>query len=84
MIIQKEIRNLINEVSKELDLPFNTVRDIFYSQFDYIRKEIEKGKKGNFDSFSNILLRYFGTFYASEAKINNIEKAKKNKDEKRN
>lgn len=79
MIIQKEIRNLIKEIADELELPFETVREIVYSQFKYVRKELEKGIKNESSTFKNILLKYLGTFYATEAKINFYKnKAKRN------
>lgn len=79
MIIQKEIRNLIRDIAEEFNLPFETAREIIYSQFKYVRKELEKGVKNEPETFKNILLKYLGTFYATEAKINYYKnKAKRN------
>lgn len=76
MTIQKEIRLLINEIAKDFDITTEVAREIVYYQFKYVRQEIEKGSKGDFDSYNNILLRYLGTFHASKGKIEHIEKAK--------
>jgi hypothetical protein len=74
MIIQKEVRNLIKEISNEFDLPFELVRYVIYSQFKFTRQELEKGVKGDFSTFKNIVVHYFGTFHATEGKINYFNK----------
>jgi len=76
MIIQKEIRDLIKIIAKKHDLPFETAREIIYSQFKFLRKEIEKGSKEDTSTYKNVLLKYLGTFHVTERKINFLNKKK--------
>jgi len=84
MIIQKEIRNLINELSTKYNLSFDEIKDIVYSQFKYARYEMEKGSKGDFPTFKNIVLRYLGTFHTNETRIKRITEFKQKKDARLN
>ena len=74
MIIQKEIRNLIKEIADKEGKSFEEVREIVYSQFKFVREQIESAEKGNRDSYKNIQLRFFGTFYFSENMFNFFKK----------
>lgn len=69
-IIQKRVKDMLREVCREEDLPFNVVADIYLSEFRFIRDEIQKGIKNEPDTFKNIQLRYLGTFCVSTRKIN--------------
>ncbi len=69
MLIQKQLRKLIKDVAENQELSFEEAREIIYSQFKYLRKEIEKGSKDEPSTFSNILLKYLGTFHITERKI---------------
>jgi hypothetical protein len=85
MIIQKETRNLIKELSVEFKLSFEETKDIVFSQFKYVKEELAKGDKGgDFTSFKNIILRYLGTFYTKEKKLERLREAKQRKNEKLN
>lgn len=84
MIIQKETRNLIKELAEEFNLPFDTVREIVYFQFKYIRKELESGVRGEPSSYKNILLRYLGTFYTRDIRIIKLAEIMKKKNEEFN
>jgi hypothetical protein len=75
-LVQKPIKKIIKEVAIELDLPIEVVTDIYYSQFKFVAVEMAKGVKGEESTFSNILLKYLGTFYASKPKIFYSSKAR--------
>ena len=68
-IIQKEVKDLLREVCREEDLPFDVVKDIYLSQFRYVRDEIVKGEKGKTETYKNILLKYLGTFCISPGRM---------------
>lgn len=76
------IKNIIKEVCEETGESYSLVEEILYHEFEFLRDCMEKGEKGNFPTYRNVLLKYLGTFYASEGKIEMIEKqklAKKNR-----
>jgi nucleoid DNA-binding protein len=81
-IIQKEIRDLIKELAEKHNLSFETVREIIYSQFKYVRQELESGVKGDYNSYKNVMLRYLGTFYTKENRLKHITEAKIRKNER--
>lgn len=78
-IIQKDVKDLLREVSVEEDLPFNVVADIYFSQFRYVRDEIQSGVKGEPETYKNILLRYLGTFCISPGRMKHIMEHSKKK-----
>lgn len=70
------VRNIIKEVAAETGKSYQLVEDIYYHQFEFLKDCMEAGDKGDLDSYHNILLKYLGTFYASEKVILAIEDAK--------
>ena len=74
MVIQKITRDIIKEVAEEFDISYELAREVIYSQFKYTKKEIESATKGEPDTFKNVFLRYFGTFYSSPARVNHLSK----------
>ncbi len=83
-ITQTEIRNIIRDVANKFGLSYKVVEEIFYSQFKYVRDEISKGEKGEYNTMNNILLKHFGTFHASKGRVEYSTKNKKIKDDKLN
>lgn len=86
-VIQKEVKDLLREVCREEDLPFDVVKDIYLSQFRYVRDEIGKGEKGKPDSYKNILLKYLGTFCISPGRMdwgNRLREIKLKENDKHN
>lgn len=69
-IIQKPVRDLMRQIAKDYNLPYTTVEDIIFSQFEFVKNSIGEGVKGDYNSFKDVLLRRLGTFKASEKKIN--------------
>lgn len=80
MIIQKEIRNLINELADKYNVTFEVAKEVIYSQFKFVRRELEKGDKNNHDNYRNVFLKYFGTFHVSKPKLEYFEKIRKNEE----
>lgn len=62
------------EIAQKHNVPLQTVKDVETSIWKFVREEMEKGIKGQFDTFRNIYLRHLGTFYAHKGKFTNIEK----------
>lgn len=80
-LVQRSVRTLLKQVAREMDLPLSLVIDIYMSQFKYVSTEMEKGLRGEPDTFSNIMLQYLGTFRISKGAMYHIEKYKlENKD----
>lgn len=73
---QRLVKDIIKEVAAETDKSYQFVEDIFYHQFEFLRDCMESGKGANVESYNNVLLKYLGTFYASENVITAIENAK--------
>jgi hypothetical protein len=65
----KEIKDMLLEVSIELNQPYNMVEDIYFYQFKFISEQMAKGQKGDYDSFENILIKHLGTFMANKKYI---------------
>ena len=78
--IPLQIKKLLKEVSEELNIPYKSVEDVYYHQFEFLKDCMEEGKHGEYDSFNNILLKHFGTFYASQGKIKAMTEHKLKKD----
>jgi len=71
-VIQKPVRDLVRQLSREYNLPYKDVLEIVDSQFKFLKHAIGQGTKGEYDTFENVLLRYLGTFEASEGKIHHM------------
>ena len=82
-LTQKELRKKFKNIAQKYNVPEQTVLDIESSVWKYVRQEISKGIKGDFSTFKNIFIRYFGTFYANKSIYNAIEKRNKTMREKR-
>lgn len=78
--IQREIKDMLAEIATEMDLPYNMVEDIYFQQFKFISERIASGKRGDYDSFDNILVKHLGTFVANKKYILKLKEL----DEKRN
>ena len=74
MIVQKETRDELRKVAEEMNLPYELVREVFYSQFKFLRSEISQGTKGDPSTFRSVFLRYFGTFHPIAKEIEHITK----------
>lgn len=70
------VRNIIKEVAEEMDKPFSVVEDVFYHQFEFLKDFMEHGDQKDFATYENILLKYLGTFYASERVMKAIDNVK--------
>lgn len=71
-IIQKPVRDIIKELAKEFDIPYDTAEEIINSQFKFLKDSMGQGVKGEYNTFETVLLRRLGTFVASEAKIDHM------------
>ena len=71
-VIQKPVRDLIRQLSKEFNIPYGTAEEIIDSQFKFLKHAIGQGVKGDYSTFETVLLRRLGTFEASEAKIDHM------------
>jgi hypothetical protein len=78
--IQKDVRDIIRNISKKYNISYNDAHDIIWSQFKFVRDNIGKGTKGDYDSFIHIFLRHFGTFAPSERKIHHMSERFNNKE----
>jgi len=77
--IPLQIKNILKEVAEELNEPYAVVEDVFYHQFEFVKDCIESGERNKYETFDNILLKYLGTFYVSEARFKKImERKEKN------
>jgi hypothetical protein len=65
----KEIKDMLLDVSVELNQPYAMVEDIYFSQFKFLSEQMAKGTRGDYDSFENVLLKHLGTFMANKKYI---------------
>jgi len=70
------IRNIVKEVCEETGESYSLVEEILYHEFEFLKDCMESGEKGAYATYRNVLLKYLGTFYASEGKMYMIEKQK--------
>lgn len=80
---QAVTRKIIRELAEEYGLSFNEVRDIAYkAPFGLLRECISKASVDDIDSFENVQIGYFGSFFASPYRVEQlIKKNKLKKDE---
>jgi hypothetical protein len=71
MIRQKWVIKLIEEVSKEKNLPYYVVEEVFISQFKLLRDTISESKELEYPPI--IMLPYWGKYYPSERKLKYIK-----------
>jgi len=65
--IQKSVREILKKVAKEHDTDYELVEDIFFTQFEFVVFNMEKGNKfKSYEEFENIYLRHLGSFIASK------------------
>jgi len=76
-ITQKRLVKEYKRIAEKYGIPEELVKDIEAFQWRFVRDNIAKGID-TIESFENIYLRYFGTFYASK---NILKHIKKNKEE---
>lgn len=74
IIIQKEVQDIIKDISAKYGLSTIEVSRIVTSQFDYVQHEMLNGVPGEEDSFKSVILRYFGTFSFNKVKHTAIGK----------
>ena len=76
--IQKQVKTIINEVAKKYGVSGELVEDVFYTQFEFVVFNMEKGNKfKDAESFENIYLRHLGSFISNKraiAKMIHIDK----------
>ena len=51
-----QIKNILKEIAIEKGLSYDLVEEIYYHEFEFLRDAMEKGIKGEADTFNNILL----------------------------
>lgn len=73
-------REIIKELSKKYDLNREDVEIILKTFFKKIRIELEKGNKGDFESFKTVRIPKFGAFYPNKTRFKVINNHKKQKD----
>jgi nucleoid DNA-binding protein len=81
MVLQKKVVDIIKEIAERKQLPYNVVEAAVLSQFKTVKQELEKGEKGNFETFRNVRLMHLGLIYTTEKKINAINKQKQKKED---
>jgi len=79
MIIQKDVQLLIKDIAKKFNITYSEALEVINSQFEFVKKGMDEGDKGEFDSFPEILLRRLGTFTPSYGKFYHINKTVKKK-----
>lgn len=84
MVVQKVVREVIKQLAKEYGVSFNEARRIVYdSTFRLLANGIMEGNSGDIDSFKNIHLPHFGSFYMNPYREYLVTENKKKKNEKR-
>lgn len=78
-LIQKVVRDIIKEVAAERNISTDLATEIVMSQFKFVAVEIAKGRDCDPSTFSNILLKYFGTFSVSEGRLKVLKRNKEKK-----
>lgn len=76
--MQKEIENIIKDVSLRHGVPNEVARTIVYSQFKCIRETLKQGVYDQPETFKTVNVKYLGKFYTTEGKIRNVSKKIKN------
>lgn len=74
MIVQVWVRDIIKDIAKKYNLTYNEAKDVCFSQFKFLKKELENGRDFVPDTYKNVLLKGLGTFYFSLRKLNHIKK----------
>lgn len=82
MINQKWVNKIINEVSKEMNLPNYVVEEIFTSQFKFLKETISKSKEE--EKPPVIMMNYWGKYYPSMRKIKYIKTRNESRNKKNN
>jgi nucleoid DNA-binding protein len=62
VVIQKPVQDIIKEMALEFNISQKSIQDVVISQFEYVSNEMRKGVPGEEESYSTIILKYFGTF----------------------
>ena len=80
--VQKEVRDILKEISDATGYDYQLIEDIYVHEFEFTSDQITKGERNNPDTFENILLKHFGSFVSSRKHINKLNEiqAKKDKD----
>lgn len=74
-----QIKNILKEIAIEKGLSYDLVEEIYYHEFEFLRDAMEKGIKGEADTFNNILLKYLGTFYSNRKQILKLKEIEEKK-----
>ena len=75
MLLQKEIRDVINRIAVEYDVPYSVAEAICFSQFEFLANTIKSVEKGNLATYKNVRYRGLGTFHFSVRKVEYQKKA---------
>ena len=74
--MQREVKEVIKEVSKELGVPEEIVRAVIDSQYQYTKLSMTQGDPDDEESFLNIRHIHLGLFVVKPYKVRAINKAK--------
>lgn len=76
--MQREIENIIKDVSLRHGVSYEVAKTIIYSQFKCIRETLKEGEYDKPETFKTVNVKYLGKFYTTEGKIRNVSKKMKN------
>lgn len=72
--MQKRVENILIEVAKENNLPFEVVKAVYESQAMCTRLNMAIGEYGEIDTYLNIRWRNFGSFIVKPGRLAIIHK----------
>ena len=76
--MQKEVEDIIKDISLRNGIPFEVAKNVVYSQFKCIRETLKEGEYDKPETFKTVNVKYLGKFYTTEGRIRNISKKIKN------
>jgi len=76
-VIQKQVLRKWQEIAAKYNVSIDDIREVETSIWNYVKSEMAKGIKGQYNTFKNIYLRYFGTFYVRSDRFDYINKKRK-------
>jgi len=85
----KTLYRIINDISLRTNIPIETVKNVVFSQFKFLKINMSVGDKDDAESFLTIGLNKIGTFYPKKSYIRFckengvLDKNKIKKDEQR-
>jgi len=67
--MQQEVVDILKEIAKKNNLPYDVVKAVYKSQFQVIKETASKGTFEDPESFLNIRIKRLGLFYVNKKRL---------------